>query len=181
MATERWTTTSDQYLSPTAGDAWAADAAASGQRGTQRILDANTQPAPDGIAQLLGLTAGASVVRRRRLILADDQPVELATSYWPASIAEMTRLALPEKIPGGSARFLAEIGYSPAEVREDVTVRMSAPREDTALQQREPRLTDPEPVLVLTRVQLDESGQAFQVDVNVMREGQRIRYVRQAG
>jgi DNA-binding GntR family transcriptional regulator len=181
MAPERWTTTSDQYLDPTTGDAWADDAKASGQRGTQRILDADTLPAPADIAQMLGLPAGATVVRRRRLILADDQPVELATSYWAASLAELTRLAEPQKIPGGTARFLAELGYSPAEVHEDLTARMSSTEEETVLQGRAPQPVQSEPVLVLTRIQLDESGQPFQVDVNVMREGQHARYTRQAG
>ncbi|MEV1321930.1 UTRA domain-containing protein [Micromonospora arborensis] len=176
MEHPRWNATSDRYLSPAAGDAWADDAAASGQRGTQRILDADTLPAPDEIAQLLGLKAGASVVRRRRLILADDQPVEIATSYWAASLAELTRLGYPQKIPGGTARFLAELGYSPAEVREDITPRWSTPDEQAAL-----RLDQAEPIMALTRIQLDASGQPFQVDVNVMREGQHIRYTRQAG
>ncbi|RAO26447.1 hypothetical protein PSN13_06475 [Micromonospora saelicesensis] len=181
MGQPRWNTTSDRYLSPTVGDAWAAEAAASGQRGTQRILDATTLPAPDDIAQMLGLPAGASVVRRRRLILADDQPVELATSYWAASLADLTVLGDPQKIPGGTARFLAELGYHPVEVREDLTARMSTTEEEMVLQGRVPQLVQSEPVLVLTRIQLDESGQPFQVDVNVMREGQHTRYVRQAG
>ncbi|MEU4399805.1 GntR family transcriptional regulator [Micromonospora orduensis] len=181
MGEPRWNTTSDQYLNPTADDAWAAEATASGQHGTQRILDADTRPAPDDIAQMLGLPVGAAVVRRRRLILADGQPVELATSYWPASLAEMTVLAEPQKIPGGTARFVAEIGHSPAEIREDITVRNSTAAEEVLLQQRPLALVDTEPVLELTRILLDESGQPFQVDVNVMRAGQHIRYTRQAG
>lgn len=180
MGQPRWNTTSDRYLSPTVGDAWAAEAAASGQRGTQRILDATTLPAPDDIADLLGLAAGSSVVRRRRLILADDQPVELATSYWAASLAELTVLGDPEKIPGGTARFLAELGYSPAEVREDITAEQAYNAVDhEGLHALELETLDA--VLILTRVLLDHEGQPFQVDVNVMRAGQHTRYVRQAG
>lgn len=180
MGQPRWTTTSDQYLAPTAGDAWAAEAAASGQQGSQRILATEIAPALEDIAEHLGVPAGASVVVRRRLILADDQPVEIATSYWPSSIAAMTVLAEPEKIPGGAARFLAELGYSPNEVREDVTA-------DEAMNALEPAgeaaldVDADEPVLVLTRILLDETGQPYQVDVNVMRAGRHIRYVRQAG
>lgn len=176
MGQPRWNTTSDRYLSPTGGDAWAAEAAASGQRGTQRILDAGTQPAPDDIAQLLGLPAGTAVVRRRRLILADNRPVELATSYWAASLAELTVLGDPQKIPGGTARFLAELGYSPAEVREDIAAAMASDVLGAAH-----RYILGDAVLVLTRVLLNETGQPFQVDVNVMRAGQHIRYTRQAG
>jgi GntR family transcriptional regulator len=176
MGQPRWNTTSDQYLHPTAGNAWAAEAATTGQRGTQRILDVETVPALDDIATQLALPEGTSVVARRRLILADDQPVEVATSYWPASLAAMTILAQPEKIPGGVVRFLAELGYSPTEVREDITTQWATPYEQTTM-----AMQKPEPVLKLTRILLDETGRPYQVDVNVMRAGQHIRYVRQAG
>lgn len=180
MGQPRWTTTSDPYLDPTAGDAWAAEAAASGERGTQRILDAETIPALPDIAEHLRIPAGTSVVVRRRLILANDQPVEVATSYWPESIAGMTALAQPAKIPGGTARFLAELGYSAHEVREDVTAR-SARKALTEKGRRELQVYVDEAVLVLTRILLDDSGQPYQVDVNVMRAGRHIRYVRKAG
>ncbi|MCZ7440793.1 UTRA domain-containing protein [Micromonospora sp. WMMC241] len=182
MGQPRWTTTSDQYLNPTTGDAWAAEAAEAGQQGSQRILDANTTYATAEIAAHLALEAEhPAVVMRRRVILADGEPVEIAASYWPAAIAEATILAQREKIPGGAARFLAEIGYTPSEVREDVTARMSTPFEQVVLQGRNLRLTDPEPVLVLTRILLDHTGQPYQVDINVMRAGRHIRYVRKAG
>lgn len=175
MGEQRWATTSDQYLNPTAGDAWAAEAAAAGQRGSQRILGAETIPAPADIAEHLRVPTGTEAVVRRRLILADDQPIEVATSYWPGHIAAMTVLALPQKIAGGTARFLAELGYSPHEVREDVTTRWATPHERTTL-----TMEQAEPVLVLTRILLDDAGQPFQVDVNVMRAGRHIRYVRKA-
>lgn len=180
MGQQRWTTTSDQYLNPTAGDAWAAEAAASGQRGTQRILVVETIPATEEIARHLRLHTGMPIVARQRLILADDEPVEVATSYWPGFIAEGTALAKPRKIPGGAASLLAELGYKPSEVREDISAAPAVTA--TSLGEREAmRLSSRDPVLVLTRIQLDETGRPFQVDVNVMRAGRHIRYVRQTG
>ncbi|MEH1168936.1 UTRA domain-containing protein [Micromonospora sp. CPCC 205539] len=178
MGQPRWTTTSDQYLDPTAGDTWAAEAAASGQQGSQRILDATTLPAPVDVAVLLALPKDAPVVLRRRLLLADDHAVEVATSYWPADLADLTRLAQPEKIPGGTARFLAEIGHTPAEIREEVS---AASAQSRPLDQRALKLKATDPILVLARVLLGAGGMPYQVDVNVMRAGQRIRYTRQAG
>ncbi|MCX4474769.1 UTRA domain-containing protein [Micromonospora sp. NBC_01655] len=178
MGQPRWATTSDQYILPTAGDAWAAEASAGGERGSQRILSAGTIPAPDDIAE--GPRAGTSVVARRRLILADDRPVEIACSYWPASIAGMTILAEPEKVSGGTARFLAEVGYEPHEVHEDITA--AAAQAVTSLDERMAmQLGDGDPVLVLTRIVLDAAGQPYQVDVNVMVAGRHTRYVRSAG
>ncbi|MDM4721178.1 UTRA domain-containing protein [Micromonospora sp. WMMA1363] len=176
MGQPRWTSTSDQYLNPVAGDAWTADAATRGQQGSQRVLNVETIPAPADIAEHLGVAPGFSIVARRRLILANDLPVEVATSYWPASLAAMTALAQPAKIPGGAVRFVAELGYTPTEVREDVTTRWTTPYEQTTM-----AMQKPEPALILTRILLDDTGQPYQVDVNVMRAGQHIRYVRQAG
>jgi DNA-binding GntR family transcriptional regulator len=176
MGQPRWNTTSDQYLNPTAGDAWAAEAAASGQQGTQRILDVETVPAFADLAEHLRLPVGTPIVARRRLILSNDQPVEIATSYWPEGIAGLTVLATPQKVAGGTVRFLAELGYTAREVREDVTTRWATPYEQTTM-----AMEKPEPVLKLTRILLDHTGQPFQADVNVMRAGQHIRYTRQAG
>ncbi|MBQ1064447.1 UTRA domain-containing protein [Micromonospora sp. C41] len=176
MGQPRWTTTSDQYLTPTASDAWANEASEAGQRGSQRILDARTEPALADITAYLGAEPGVEVVMRRRLILIDDWPVEIAASYWLASLAGMTALAQPAKIPGGTPRFLAELGYHPTEVREDVTTRWATPYEQTTM-----AMEKPEPVLKLTRILLDHTGQPYQLDINVMRAGRHIRYVRKAG
>ncbi|EEP73483.1 transcriptional regulator [Micromonospora sp. ATCC 39149] len=180
MGEPRWTTTSDLYLTETAGDAWRIEAAATGQRGSQRILVAETIPAPVNIAHHLGLDSDAPIVIRQRLILADDQPVEIATSYWPGNLASLTVLADPAKIPGGAARFLSELGYTPAEVREDITAGPAraflTPDEQAAL-----GVATADPALSLTRTLLDHEGRPYQLDVNVMRAGRHIHYVRSAG
>jgi GntR family transcriptional regulator len=180
MGQPRWNTTSDQYVQPKAGNAWTIEADDTGQRGTQRVLAAETIPAPVDVAHHLGLGVGTPLVVRQRLILADDRPVEIATSYWPGSIASLTALAHPDKIPGGAARFVAELGYTPAEVREDVTAGPAraflADAERDAL-----GVASADPVLSLTRILLDHDGQPYQHDANVMRAGRHIRYVRSAG
>ncbi|RGC68402.1 UTRA domain protein [Micromonospora sp. MW-13] len=180
MGQPRWTTTSDQYIQPTAGDAWAAEAAAGGERGTQRILNAETVDAPVNIAYHLGLPVGTPLVIRRRLILADDQPVEIATSYWPGAIASLTALAEPSKVAGGTARFLSEMGYTPTEVREDITAGPARAFLDDA-ERASLGVASADPVLSLTRILLDHAGQPYQLDVSTMRAGRHIRYVRSAG
>src|SRR5437867_3785016 len=86
-----------------AGDAWATEAAAAGRRGTQTIAWAREVPAAAHVATALDLPEGSPVVTRRRVVLLDDQPVELADSYYPPSIAAGTALAEPTKIRGGAA------------------------------------------------------------------------------
>src|SRR3954454_23367144 len=94
-----WTSVSMPYVSGQRGDAWAAEAAQHGGTGTQKLLAVDEVPASASVAEMLGLSQGEPVVVRRRLILFDDHPVELADSYYPAAIARGTRLAEARKIP----------------------------------------------------------------------------------
>ncbi|MDX3522803.1 UTRA domain-containing protein [Streptomyces scabiei] len=175
MHENRWVSTSMPYLTPRErgrGDAWGADAAARGRRGTQRILYAGEVAAPAEVARLLGQAEGEPVVVRRRLILLDDDPHELTDSYYPVHIARGTALAGTARIPGGAVTLLARLGHVGALVREDVTADNPDDEERATL-----RTAPDEPVLRLTRVTLDRDGRPVQVDRMVMPAGsQRLRY-----
>lgn len=175
MSANRWTSTSMPYLTPREkglGDAWGADAATQGRRGTQRIVYAGEVPAPAEVARLFGLAEGESVVVRRRVILLDDQPNELTDTYYPTGIARGTGLAGTAKIRGGAVTLLAELGYVGALVREDVTADMPNAEEREAL-----RTAPNEPVLRLTRLTLDPDDRPIQIDRMVMpARRQRLRY-----
>ncbi|GGX13438.1 hypothetical protein GCM10010383_49360 [Streptomyces lomondensis] len=163
------------YLTPRKreqGDAWSADAAAQGRRGTQRIVHAGEVPAPAEVARLLGVPDGEPVVVRRRLILLDDEPNELTDTYYPTAIARGTPLAGTAKIRGGAVTLLAELGHVGVLVREDVTAALPEDEEQETL-----RLTPTDPVLRLTRLTLDADDEPIQVDRMVMSaQGQQLRY-----
>ncbi|MGW2613887.1 GntR family transcriptional regulator [Streptomyces sp. NPDC001500] len=175
MGGSGWVSTSLPYLTPRLagqGDAWAAEAAARGRRGAQRILHAGEAPAPAEVAELFGVPAGEPVVVRRRLILLDDEPSELTDTYYPLAIAGGTRLAGSAKIPGGALTLLAELGHVGALVREDVTAGMPDEEEREAL-----GAAPGEPVLRLVRLTLDRDDRPIQVDRMVMPAlRQRLRY-----
>lgn len=154
--------TSEPYLAAGQGDTWAAEAAARGQVGTQRLLNASVVDATEEVRTALGLGAGEQVVVRRRLILADEQPVEIATSFYPASFAESTPLARPEKIKGGAVAVLAGLRRAPTDVVEAVTARWPTADEASTLQ-----ADDHEPLLVLSRTNLDQTGTPVEFAVNV--------------
>ncbi|RZU51101.1 UTRA domain-containing protein [Krasilnikovia cinnamomea] len=164
MTDQRGETTSDPYVRAGAGDAWSADAAARGKSGSQRLLDVSvTAEVPASVRTALRLNDTDRVVRRRRLMLLDDRPVEIATSYYPASIAADSDLASPGKIRGGAVAALAAIGHAPADVVEQIIARH--PEADEA------ELLDVEwhePILVLTRTNVDAAGQAVEHAVNCM-------------
>ncbi|MGC5343753.1 GntR family transcriptional regulator [Streptomyces sp. DT24] len=166
--------TSASYLSPAPGrgDVWAAEAAAGGRRGSQRIVQAGEVAAPDPVAELLGVAQGQLVVVRRRIMYLDDEPCELTDTYYPLDIARGTALSGTARIRGGAVRLLAELGYVGVRAREDVIARMP-----TGSEREELELAPAVPVLQLTRLTLDGGDRPVQVDVMAMVPGrQRLRY-----
>ncbi|MCX5138338.1 UTRA domain-containing protein, partial [Streptomyces sp. NBC_00338] len=113
-------------------------------------------------AHAFGLKTGETAVVRGRVIYADETPVELADTYYPREIAEGTPLAEPRKIKGGAVTLLAELGHITDRIIEDVTARPASESEQQQLQ-----LAAHEPVVVIERLSLDESGRPVQADVMV--------------
>ncbi|MFI0150704.1 GntR family transcriptional regulator [Streptomyces lydicus] len=175
MNSTEWVTTSVPYLAPREPgqrDAWSAEAAAKGRRGSQRIVQAGEVAAPAEIAELLGVGEGSPVVARRRIMYLDGCPCELTDTYYPPAIARGTRLAGTAKIAGGAVTLLAELGHVGIRAREDVTARLPSDEEAAAL---ESELSHP--VLQLLRLTLDARDLPVQADRMVMPARlQRLRY-----
>jgi DNA-binding GntR family transcriptional regulator len=160
------------YVSGHRGDVWGVEAAEHGGTGTQKLVSVDEVVAPATVADMLGLAPGQPVVVRRRLMLFNDHPVELADSYYPANIAQGTRLAEPRKIPGGAVAFLADLGHPPRHVREDVSARLATPHERTTL-----KLDDPSCVLLLARALFTENDLPVEASVMTMvADRRRLRY-----
>lgn len=163
MTDAQWTGASAPYIRPNQGDAWSKEAESQGRTGTQRILFAGQTNAPDEVASALEMQPGHAVILRRRLILLDDFPVELADSYWPLAVAADTALASPGKVKGGAPTLLANLGYEPADISENVRTRPATTEELRAL-----AMTDSsEWVLSLRRTIKDASDQPYEVFVSV--------------
>ncbi len=153
-------------------DAWAQEAAAAGGKGTQKILNAGTLDPPAAVTEALCLPPHTPVVVRQRLVLLTEQPVEIATAYYPATIATDTALAEPRKVKGGVAAYLAERGWIATRTVEEVSARVATTEEREQL-----GLGDSEWVLVLTRLSLASSGTPFEYAIMVMRtQGRKLRY-----
>ncbi|MGW5262498.1 GntR family transcriptional regulator [Microbispora sp. NPDC004025] len=175
MTEQKWTSVSTPYIQPhRAGqaDAWATEAAEHGHTGTHRLGEVGELSAPPDVAERFQLTPGEQVVVRRRIVLLDDQPVELADSYYPAAIARGTRLAEPRKIVGGAVALLAALGYEPRYAQEDVRARPASADERQAL-----GLDEHGWVLVLTRTLRADNGKPIEVSVMKMNpQGRYLRY-----
>jgi GntR family transcriptional regulator len=115
-------------------------------------------PAPDEAATLLDLAEGDLVVARRRRMLADGEPVQLATSYVPWSIAEGTQILEENSGPGGIYARIEEAGHRLAEFSEDIRARPAFPEEADSL-----GIESGMPVILLTRVAYDTEGHPVEV------------------
>jgi GntR family transcriptional regulator len=81
-----------------------AQALEQGQSPEQRLSEVAVMGAPAEVALRLDVDEGAAVVVRRRLFLANGQPVAFCDSYYTAGLAAGTPLAEFRKIKGGRTR-----------------------------------------------------------------------------
>lgn len=94
------------------------------------------QEATDDVRMYLELPADQphEVVVRDRIMRADGEVVQLATSYLPASIVGGTQLEETDTGPGGSYARLEELGYTLTHFTEVVSARSPRPKEADLLQ-----------------------------------------------
>ncbi|MER7841808.1 UTRA domain-containing protein [Streptomyces sp. NPDC096040] len=168
---DAWIGNAQPYLTPRQEgerDAWTAEAAARGYRGTQQLLGVE-EVAPPRIVRDFLKTERAVV--RRRLIMLNEQPVELADSYYSTRIARDTLLAKTGKIRGGAITLLASMGFAPEDNPiEDVAAAIATSSQCDAL-----NLPPGTPVLILTRLTRSTTGEPMEVSVMTMTRHLRYR------
>ncbi|GAB3161406.1 hypothetical protein GCM10027059_11470 [Myceligenerans halotolerans] len=125
-----------------------------------RLLDVTTALPPADIAAALHLKDEEEAVCRRRILLHDDQPVELSASYYPAGLAEGTALAARGKIPGGAPKALADMGLPQRSFIDRVSARPPTQEEVEALD-----LPSRTPVIRQLRVVLTDDDQPVEASV----------------
>jgi GntR family transcriptional regulator len=97
------------------------------------VIEVARVKVPGDVGELMGLDVGADVVRRHRRYLASGEPLELATSYIPWSLAKGTAIAKRDTGPGGVYARLEEKGHEIATFEEQITARQPTPEERTQL------------------------------------------------
>lgn len=121
-------------------------------------IQVGQESASADVREALELPARSRVVARHRRYLMDGQPVELASSYIPASIAKGTQIEQADTGPGGVYARLEEAGHTLAEFTEEVGARMPTPEERRRL-----RLPAGTPVLTVRRVAYDREGRRVEL------------------
>lgn len=139
--------------------AFIAEAETSGyEASVDQIEVARTSEAPPFVVERLGVSVGELVIRRSRRYLADSRPVELATSYIPASVGAGSAIEAADSGPGGIYARLEENGHVLGEFVEEVGARMP-----TVAERRRLELPPGTPVITLVRTAFDVSGVPVEV------------------
>ncbi|WP_131787260.1 GntR family transcriptional regulator [Protofrankia symbiont of Coriaria ruscifolia] len=151
---------------------WKEIAAEHGLLGTQQATGAGAEAVPIEVADAFGIDAGTIVTWRRRLLLLDGQPVQIATSYYPPHVAEaVPELGRPERLPMMAPALLARAGWSITSSQDRVLARHPLTDEAETL-----GLTSADPVVETLRTCRTGGGEV--VDVTVMvTDGARMHMV----
>jgi GntR family transcriptional regulator len=97
-----------------------------------RVLSVGAEPSSEHVATCLRIQAGDEVIARRRLILADEVPVRLVTSYFRADLFDGTCVAEPELIAPSLRACLRSLGHTFGHAEETLMARPATrPETDT--------------------------------------------------
>ena len=137
---------------------------------SKQLLTARAMPAPERAAHELRLDKGASVLMVEMLDEANDQPVALATAYYPARRFE----GLLEMLNGGTCTtdILRHFGVEDY-VRAESRITTQMPSDETARLLKQPCTR---PVLCVECLDLDMTGQPIKYGETVF-SGDRIQLV----
>lgn len=142
---------------------WQSEAERLGMRGSQRLVHVGEVTAPDEVARRLRVEPDSTVVVRRRIMLLDDEPVQLADSFYPLDLVQGTPIAQPGKLPGGTVAALERLGLELGDFEEHITARTATSDERQTL-----RLAGGVPVLVLIRTTYTTDGTPVEVSQAIL-------------
>jgi GntR family transcriptional regulator len=120
-------------------------------------------PASPDIASRLKMNPGQEIAVRRRVMYADNEPLQLGDSYYPLAIVQDSKIMNDADIPEGTDQVLEDLGYIPTRYEDEITWRMPTSEEATKLHLR-PGI----PVGRLARVSFDQRDQAIEVYVVIL-------------
>jgi GntR family transcriptional regulator len=143
-----------------------AEALKQGKDARVEVPDISRVLPPGDVAERLAVPSDElSVVQRVNHYYADDEPVQIGTTYIPWTIAEGSVLGRDVDTGAGSiyGRF-QELGHKISRTREEVSARMPRPDEMKILQ-----MPPGVPVIEVLHTGIDQDGRAFEVTRFVMR------------
>lgn len=123
---------------------------------------------PADVAERLNVTSEEeSVVHRENHYFADDEPVQVVSTYLRWDEAQGTLLMQQKTGKDGIYGRLEDLGHVMTRVRDEISARMPTPEEATILE-----LLPGVPVLEVLHTSLDQDGTPFEVSRYVHRADQ---------
>lgn len=148
---------------PAATAALEAEAVGQGSERSSELTEVTSVPAPQSVAEHLGVPEGANVVRRNYLLSIDGDVAQVASSYFTHELADGTALAERGKPTNGTHGYLADkLGIALDIAVEELVARMPTPQETMTL-----RLVPGTPVVELIRTIYAKDEKPVEVSVFV--------------
>ena len=131
---------------------------------TYQTLHVGHERPPADVALKLGLAEGETALLRKRLMLRDDEPVELEWSYYSASVLTGTALDQPQhhRDLATEPTILAALGWQQHGLMDEIQVREPTTEELQTLE-----LPDEIPVMRTLRTITDVQGTVLEVTVMI--------------
>lgn len=115
---------------------------------------------PENVVKALGVPVGEAAIRRRRITLRDERPIEVSTSWFRADLAgKAPRLLSTERIRSGTLAYVEErSGREAAYARDRMSARAAGSQEAKALALPKPA----SPVLVVEHTVYDRDDRPLE-------------------
>ncbi|MEU8718293.1 GntR family transcriptional regulator [Streptomyces sp. NPDC048663] len=157
--------TPEIYMAPADGGQpyrWISEAEKRSQRASVKLLEVETVTPPFEVREAFGLSANSQALVRKQLLLVEDEPTELAQSYYPLDLAEGTAMMERRKIKGGTPTLLASLGYPPVSFVDEVSSEIPTEEEVVSLE-----LPKDMPVMMTFRVVYSDDERPIEVSLLV--------------
>lgn len=131
---------------------------------TYQVLHIGHERPPSDAARKLGLAEGQTALLRKRLMLRDDEPVEMEWSYYPESVVTGTALDQPQTLRDLSSAptVLAALGWQEHGLVDEIQAREPTTEELQTLE-----IPDEIPVMRTLRTITDAKGTVLEVTVMI--------------
>jgi GntR family transcriptional regulator len=129
------------------------EAVALGLSSRQEVLELADVPAPDWVAKWYAIEPGSPVFKRSRREWINEEPNQIADSYYRPEIVDGTPIKEQSTGPGGSYARLEERGHVLTKFHEEIRARMPNPDEVRML-----RLPPGTPVVTVLRIAMTADG-----------------------
>ncbi len=136
-----------------------------GKEARIKVVAITRERPPQDIAERLGVRADEeSVLHRENHYFADEEPVQIVSTYLRWDEAQGTALIQPKTGKDGIYGRLEELGHIMTLVRDEITARMPTPAEAAVLD-----LPSGVPVIEVLHTSLDQEDEPFEVSRYVHR------------